>query len=308
MNCYALISGYVGVCVRRKYSSLLYLLVQVLFYSVLGTALFAAFVPHSVGIKEWIKAFLPFGFHYWYFTAYLGMFFLVPLLNFALQNASRAFLRSLLLGIFIAFSVLPTLLFRDVFQTHWGFSVIHLALMYLAGGYVRRFNVQVKKRSALCMWLLCAAVTFLSVFVLMAATQKILGRAAGFQILVRYTSPTMVVMSVSLLLIFKEITVNGKTAQKIAAALGACSFGVYLVHLHPLVKQHILIGLVAEHLYDPAFKIAALYIALTAVIFLVSAVIDFIRLNIFRLLRVKECCKRIDTLKDKLYLSVLTKQ
>lgn len=308
MNCYALISGYIGVCVRRKYSSLLYLLLQVLFYSVLGTALFAAFIPHTVGLKEWIKAFVPFGFHYWYFTAYLGLFFLTPLLNFVLQNASKEFLRSLLFGIFAAFSVLPTLLFRDVFQTHWGFSVLHLALMYLAGGYVRRFNVQVKKRRAFCVWLLCAAATFLSVFVLMAATQKILGRAVGFQILVRYTSPTMVAMSVALLLIFKEIKVTGNTAQKAAAVCGACSFGVYLVHLHPLIKQHILIGLVAEHLYDSVVKILALYSALTAVIFVLSFAVDFIRLNIFKLLRVKECCKRIDTLKDTLYVSVLTKQ
>jgi len=82
VNCYALISGYVGVYSKHKWSSIVYLWLQVEFYMILFTSLFAIIQPGSIGIVELLKMLFPVVFYqYWYFTAYFCMFFFIPVLN-----------------------------------------------------------------------------------------------------------------------------------------------------------------------------------------------------------------------------------
>lgn len=76
VNCYALISGYVGINAEYNYSNIIALWLRVIFYTVIITACFALVVPNSVGINEICNAIFPvMRKQYWYFTAYFCVFF-----------------------------------------------------------------------------------------------------------------------------------------------------------------------------------------------------------------------------------------
>ena len=99
MNCYGLISGYVGVRSRFKLSNLVELWMRVLFYTIIKylnqnykkyTIIITIFVaiksPDSINWKQWLGAFFPvLSKQYWYFTAYTGAFMFFPILNLAFQ-------------------------------------------------------------------------------------------------------------------------------------------------------------------------------------------------------------------------------
>lgn len=83
VNCYALISGYVGIHGKYRYSNWVLLWLRVLFYSILITVFFKFAAPSVVGRYEWTSAIFPTSREqYWYFTAYTGLFLLIPVLNF----------------------------------------------------------------------------------------------------------------------------------------------------------------------------------------------------------------------------------
>lgn len=77
VDCYGLISGFVGYGSKYKYSNMLKLYFQVVFYTIIVTGILKIVAPEKVGIEEWIKAIFPFAYEtYWYYTAYFYMAFL----------------------------------------------------------------------------------------------------------------------------------------------------------------------------------------------------------------------------------------
>ena len=131
VNCYALISGYVGIYSVHKYSNIFYLWLQVIFYTLSITLLFNILSPSSVTISSWLNALFPISRkQYWYFTAYFCMFFFIPYFTVLLNNLSKKELTTLCLTILIMLCVLPTFAQDDIFQTSYdiAFSGFHLCI------------------------------------------------------------------------------------------------------------------------------------------------------------------------------------
>lgn len=147
VNCYGLISGYVGVGHRFRYSGAIALWLRAAFYTLGITAAFALLMPGSVNGDRVLRAFLPVLFRqYWYVTAYFGMCLFIPFFNLLLNRLSKGQLRLLALSIVLVFSVLPTLRQKDVFLTDNGYSVLWLSCLYLLGGILRLCGRQTSRR------------------------------------------------------------------------------------------------------------------------------------------------------------------
>ena len=98
VNCFGLISGYVGVQRRFRYSGALALWLRVAFYTLGITAVFACLMPGSVNGDRVLRAFFPVLFRqYWYVTAYFGMCLFIPFFNLLLNRLSKGQLRLLAL-------------------------------------------------------------------------------------------------------------------------------------------------------------------------------------------------------------------
>ena len=124
-------------------ANLINLWLQVAFYSVGFTALWGMLMPGSVGITDLLHALMPVTYQYvdyWYFTAYFGLFFLIPLLNHLVRTMPRRQLRTMLVVLVLVFSVFPTITRHDRFYLANGYSVWWLAILYLIGGYIRQYK------------------------------------------------------------------------------------------------------------------------------------------------------------------------
>lgn len=90
VDCYALISGYVGVFAKYKYCNYIVLWLNVAFYSIGITLISKIVVPDEVGMNKIISSFFPvFTNEYWYFTSYTVLFLFIPLLNQCLISLSK---------------------------------------------------------------------------------------------------------------------------------------------------------------------------------------------------------------------------
>ena len=241
VNCYALISGFVGCDRRPKLSSLAALWVKATAYCLLITLWFSR--SHALDHKTWLSALLPVTTsQYWYLTAYTGLFVLMPLLNFVLQKMPRRELTLTLSGILLLFCILPISPLTDAFYLHDGYSVLWLAVMYLLGGYLRKYPILPGLSSRL--WLLIFVLSAVLAWApRMAALwlKPILWYNAYGNILIEYTSPSMVLAAIALLMVFSRLRLP-EWAEKAVSRLSPCAFGVYLLHAHPLMFRHVLEG------------------------------------------------------------------
>ena len=139
VDCFILISGYVGYKKGRYYprlKNIISLFFVVLFYSISITLVSKLIFPDSVSTIDIIKACMPIiSQQYWFFTSYVGLFILSPLLNVAVHHADKKqmLIFTIVLAICCCFSRI-----KDPFAFDGGFSVIWLALLYLLGALMKK--------------------------------------------------------------------------------------------------------------------------------------------------------------------------
>ena len=89
VNCYGLISGYVGYGKKFKLSNLINLWIEVLFYNVTIAILFKVF-NSDIGLKKIVPSLFPLTLSaYWYFSAYFIMFFFTPFFHYLINRLSK---------------------------------------------------------------------------------------------------------------------------------------------------------------------------------------------------------------------------
>lgn len=296
VNCYGLISGYVGVGHRFRYSGAIALWLRAAFYTLGITAAFALLMPGSVNGDRVLRAFLPVLFRqYWYVTAYFGMCLFIPFFNLLLERLTRHQAKVLTLSIVAVFSVLPTLRQKDVFLTDNGYSVLWLSCLYLLGGILRLYGRQERKllRWA-AVYLGCVLVTWL---VKLAGDRLWMARTGHLcdkVLLTAYTSPTILLAAAALVLCFTGLRIGPGFGSFIEKA-SPLAFSVYLIHAHPLIWEHWLAGRFAFLADKPPVLLTLGVLGGAFGICAVCSLADILRAWLFRLLRVKAFSKGLET-------------
>lgn len=296
VNCYGLISGYVGVQHRFRYSGAIALWLRVTFYTVSITAVFAAFLPGSVDGDRVLRAFFPVLFRqYWYVTAYFGMCLFIPFFNLLLDRLSERQRRVLALFIVLVFSVLPTLRQRDVFLTDNGYSVLWLSCLYLLGGCLRLSCLGKKRGSGgwAAVYAICAVLTW---SVHWAADRVWIAAERGTcdkVLLTSYTSPTILLAAAALVLCFAQLSIP-PCFEKLIKGVAPLAFSVYLIHAHPLIWEYGMADRfsVLAAKTPPVMLLLVLGAALG--IYVICSLMDVFRVWIFRLLHMDELSRRVE--------------
>ena len=293
VNCYALISGYVGWDRRQRLSSLATLWVKAVVYCVIITAWFSR--GRDFDYKTWLNALLPVTTgQYWYLTAYAGLFVLIPILNFTIQNMPKKELTITISSIFILFCILPISPLTDAFYLHDGYSVLWLAVMYLLGGYFGKYPLL--SRLSAGKWLMVFAGSVLLAWaprMLAVHLKPILWYNAYGNILIEYTSPTIVLAAVALLSVFTRLQLPA-WAQRTIALLSPCAFGVYLLHSHPLVFRYILEGRFAHLGTAPIPRLLAAVSGWSLVICALGMASDWLLTRAMKCIRLDRLVKKLD--------------
>jgi len=289
VNCYALISGYVSVNTKFSYHRIIPIWLTVFFYTSLITLYYSIAVSGLVGKKLWLNAICPVTTkQYWYFTAYICLFMAMPLLNFVVNKIEQTDFKKIIISIIVLFSFVPTFARMDLFNTDGGGSALWLMALYLVGAYIKKysFGLNVKGRWYLLIYLICITLTWGSNYFINYnhfVNQNF--KTYGFT-LIDYTSPTILIAGISLLLFFSKLNIKNFWSKTLIKTFAPLSFSVYIIHVNPLIFTHMLyIKFIKYAKYTP-IKLVISVLLTALVIYLACSLLDFIRIQIFRLLRV----------------------
>ncbi len=299
VNCYAIISGFVMYSEKRKpycCSKYITLWLQVIFYSV-GISLFVFLIKGSemVSLKELIKFALPVTTKkYWYFSAYTGLFFLIPFLNKLAYSSTKKQLSILIIVVFIVHICFGGL--QDSFYFNGGYSTAWLAIMYMFGVWIKKCDIasKLKNNYAIMVLISCILITwFFKVF-----------SPLGNNLFISYLSPTIVLSAMCWVIIFSKINIGG-IAKNIIKFLSPAAFGVYLIHEHTIIKDEFITNKFIWISSLDWWFIPIAVIGCSLSIFIVCLIIEKARLYLFKKLKINKgaesiCCKIEMLLRKKL--------
>lgn len=299
VNCFALVSGFVGLRSRHKFSNLAYLWIQVVFTMLLMQTVDFIFVSKTFSRGKLLVSFIPiFSRYYWYFTDYAILFLLMPMLNAAVNNLSKKTISIMIMlvgAIFCASAFFPGPVFeKDPFQIHSGYSAMWLAYVYLIGAFVAKYGLFEKLKSVFFLLIYFGSVTLAwgSKF-LLERLPDIVTHYISANSLIKYNSPLILISALALLLFFVRLNNMPRFVCGIIGFVSPLTFGVYIIHLHELVWEWLakrFVFLTEQPLHIMLLGI----VAAIAAIFVGCMILDCARHYLFKLLRVRKALNAIE--------------
>lgn len=293
VDCYAMISGYVGyrehdaaITVRlRKYVTMW---IQVVTYSFVVTLVIYLIKYPNLDVRYLIDGLFPVSSgYYWYFTAYTALYFVMPFLNSAIRSMDKtAFDRIgwFLLLILPLYSQTVVWLFKqDAFKLDGGYCFLWLTVLYVLGAWIKKCNIETRTKTlpALLLWLGCVSVTYF-----------IEQNKENMFSLTSYINPTIVLQAFAIMILCLKA---GQSIQKnsIIEWCGSSTFGIYLLHENNLVRKY----LISERFawiskLSPIVSICAV-LGLASCIFLICFLIERIRAWIMKKLHINEILEKV---------------
>lgn len=318
VDCFALITGYIYFDMKFKYSRIINLWLTVLFYTVFISLLFSFFSLDCIGFKDIVRMFFPImGSWYWYFTAYFGLFFLIPFINIFLRQVSKDNLKKLIFTLVMLFSILNLVAvcgsgLRDLFGVKGGYSTVWLVILYILGASLKIFEVEkyVSKKLCVLIYLVACIVGFIGRMATDFVTLKYLGKITKYNnFLLEYTSPIILLMAVSLFLFcikidFKEMGL----VSKIITWFAPMSFAVYVIHHNKFPMRWFTRSKILSSTVNlPAHLMIIKLIEILLVIYVGCSLIDYFRIKLFKALKIKLLSEKIENLFRLIFIKIKNK-
>ena len=306
VNCFALISGYIMVNKTIRLKSIAALWLHALFYSLLITALFLAFVPETRSLWNVIVAFFPVtGKQWWYISAYFMLLFFIPLLNQVASSITQATYKKFLIVILIVVCLIDRVIPVDSFALSSGYSPAWLILVYLLGAYLRKYrpHERITAAQGALGFFAMILLTFLSKLFIYYTTKSIFGHVKYEDTFISYTSITIVMAAIFLFALCMNVKV-GTFAKKIIGFFAPMTLGVYLIHVQPLVFGYVIQDAFAPLAQQHPAVMVGCVLAWALTIFLLCSGIDLMRIRLFKLARVDRVCQMAENKIMGLYRKV----
>lgn len=284
VNCFALITGYFMIKGKWRLEKFIYLWFEVFFYSVVLSIMTQYILGTAISVP--IHSLFPLlTKSYWFFSAYAGLFLLIPLLNKGIILLSKKEMKYSV-GVIALLGTASVVSQADPFNLYKGYSMIWLAFMYIIGAYLK-LHVDVEKIATKKLWLVYLGINGVALtLMIISSFNPFWEETMGRNWFIDYVSPLILSSSIVLFILFLKTRIKNQVSSKIITAVAPFSFGVYLIHTHPMVFYFILknqfVDLANEHLL-----IAVVMIFLYgSLIYIGSSLLDYGRSILFQFLKI----------------------
>lgn len=235
VNVYMFISGYFLCTSSFKLSRLLQLMLQLWLYSVifgLAGALTGIVAETPVDTHYFLTLLFPVNMgHYWFMTAYIFLYLLLPLVGTAVKRMTKRQLQLTAALLFLVFCISKSILPFRLEMDGKGYDCLWYLCVFVAAAYVRRFGVpflEKKGRGLLlyggsCLLAFGATLALRQVYLSTGS----LGRMLGMFLEYNHIFPFL--GAVGLFAAFSRLRVPGNIATVINK-IAPYTLGVYLLH------------------------------------------------------------------------------
>lgn len=277
VNLFILITGYFMVKGKFSFKKLIYLILEVNFYY-WGSVLIAdklGILKEEKTLRDYCLMFFPtISNQYWFITSYILVYIISPYLNMLIQHMEKKTYQKMLFTVILLWSVIPTILgiFQNTTENLLYYTrFVWMIIMYFIGAYIRIYGTHKKitMRIVLSFGVMVAGIFIIYKF------RNIFNKLGTKEVAYFWTPNTipMFILSVAFFELFLKIDIG---SNRIINKLASTTLGIYMIH-DGVLNTYIwgTIFKTKEHL-ESSYSIISILLS-AIVIFLVGAIIDFIR-------------------------------
>lgn len=288
VNCFVMLSGYFQCTSKFKLRRIVSVWVQCLTYSVC-LYIISALYQGQFSVTELIKNGLVVTLErYWFVTSYLLMYALSPFLNSAIHAMGKRKHFACLCVLLGLFSVLANLVYiHDFSGIKGGYQVVWFCTLYLVAAYIRLYvpvnsNRRLRYLGAYLLLSLCIcgqrfAATWL--------TPYVFGSVKLDSLLYSYNSICTTGAGIALFLLMRTVNIENRPLTKIIGFLAPLCFGVYLLHDHHNIRSILWSWLCPLATAEQPYMLLYGLLCMSG-IFLAGCAVEWLRKQLFRLLRI----------------------
>lgn len=298
VNCFVMLSGYFHCTSKFKLRRIVSIWVQVMIYSV-GLYIVNALYLGSFSVTDLIISGMVVTMkRYWFVTAYLLMYAISPFLNTAIAAMGKRKHFACLCVLLSIFCVAHNAVYiSDFGNVLGGSSFLWFCVLYMVASYIRLYvPVNPKHRGRyLTTYLLLSLCICGERFLATWLTPYVFGSVKLDSLFFSYNSICTAGASIGLFLLMRTVEIKSRPITKIISFLAPLCFGVYLLHDHHSIRP-LLWGWMKPFATATAPYMLLHWIMCVGVIFLAGIGVEWLRKQLFRLLRID---KLVDFLSDK---------
>lgn len=270
---FTLISAYFLSASKFKVKSLRRVWGLTIFYSILIYLILLCSGLIIFNIKDAVKSIFPvLTGNYWYVSAYIGMYILVPYLNVLIKNLNKKYYQKLIILLFVIFSLLQYL--KNITVVTNNNSIVDLIYIYLIGGYIRKYSIDFTKDNM--KWYILTFIGSLLIMLLSILGLDIF-KPESWSAFLTTSSPFEAIAGVSLFLIIKNISIS---YNKIINSIAKSTFAVYLIHCQAIFLPVLWQKIIRAERFENLTYTALIEILIAIGIYIIATLIDYIRRGI----------------------------
>lgn len=235
VNVYMFISGYFLSASTFKPSRLIQLWFQVWMYSVvfgLIGAMTGIMTETAYDTHFLLTLFFPVAMnHYWFMTAYILLYALLPFLGTAVQKMTKRQLQIAVLLLLFVFSIQKSILPVRLETDGLGYDCLWYVCVFAAAAYVRRFGVPFleKKGRGIILYAVCSMLIFFGTMILREVYLRTGSLGRMMQMCMEYNHILPFLAAAGLFGAFLRLKISGRFAAAVCK-IAPYTLGVYLLH------------------------------------------------------------------------------
>lgn len=288
VNVFGLVSGIISFR-KYKFSNLIYIWFEYFFYSIFFSIYL--YKRSLLDLRNLILSFFPIGIkRLWYFNAYFFMYLLLPFITNSINSLNKDLYTKLVFFFFSIYSFYHIVMDYNIRNTDFdfinkGYSSNWLTILYISGGYIGRFYLD----KPFCSKITCL-LTFLFASLISSEFIFYSLKKNNFpdKIFLQYFSPTIIIQALSLIFFFLNIKLRKRLLIKLILFLNPLNFNVTLIHMRIFSSKTSFILKFFKYIesLNPNYLFFKIYL-LSAIIYLVCAIIDYFRYLLFKILHIR---------------------
>ena len=167
----------------------------------------------------------------------------------------------------------------------------------MIGAVIKKYEIykKVKKKKAIIILMILIIFTLIWKVGISKLTTYLFGKKRLTDLFVSYVSPTILGVAVLLLLVFTNLKIK-TCLKKFIIIVSSSAFGVYLIHVQPLVFEYIIRERYTYIGNLQAYLIPIVVVLNAIIIFIMGIFIDKIRMMLFELFKVNRLAEKIENI------------
>jgi len=235
VNVYMLISGYFLCESSFKLNRLLTLYLQIWTYSVgVGiVAVLAGIAPaEEINTHYFLSLLFPVSMgHYWFMTAYVFLYLLLPMIGMAVKSMSKKQLNLVLTMLLVTFCVTKSVLPFRLEEDGKGYDVLWYLCVFMVAAYIRKFGLGILKKRLNCVILYFVGCLLALAEMFVFRTIYLQKGSFGLILKISFEYNHIFVLMAAVGLFGLFLHVKGENIiGNVAAKMGPYVLGVYLLH------------------------------------------------------------------------------